>query len=265
LCFSFAVKMKYTVLLLLCLAVLCSAFRDRQNKQIIENGSQIFNDGQKLIIKEPSGNITIRDLTTGQQHNKRDSGWIASVWTYSNYTYYSAEWTVPPAPKMGGQILFFFNSFESSQYNDILQPVLQYNNGVSGWTLAAWYGDSAGKYFEATPSPVNVGDTITGVIQLVGNSWQVLGYVNGVEKTSISASYSLVAAQGDAQFAMEVYTISQCSQYPPSNGVKISNIKLQDGKQQMVPSFTKSINTNSCGADASYTTTTAAITWNSGS
>ena len=93
-------------------------------------------------------------------HNKRDSGWIASVWTYSNYTYFNAVWkgmvrgggrevyknkgivqgvksgrgrekshintSVPPTPAVStNNILFFFNSFESNHYNDILQPVLQ--------------------------------------------------------------------------------------------------------------------------------------------
>lgn len=32
---------------------------------------------------------------------------------------------VPANPSVGGQILFYFNSFESAAYNDILQPVLQ--------------------------------------------------------------------------------------------------------------------------------------------
>jgi hypothetical protein len=215
-----------------------------------------------LTIREPSGRVTVKQVSPSG-HNKRDSGWIASVWTFSNYTYYSAVWKVPPTPSVStNNILFFFNSFENNQYNDILQPVLQLNNGVAGWTLASWYG-SGSQYFHSTPVPVNPGDAITGVIELEGSSWNILGYVNGALKAQISVSFSTVQAQGNAEFAMEVYNINTCNQYPSSNGLDIGNIVLKHGNSQDTPNFSKSINSNSCNAGASYTSSSASITWQS--
>lgn len=108
---------------------------------------------------------------------------------------------MPPTPSVStNNILFYFNSFENNQYNDILQPVLQVyphtsslspllfpsllsfllmfifklNNGVAGWTLASWYG-SGSQFYHSTPAPVNPGDAITGVIELQGSTWNILG------------------------------------------------------------------------------------------
>jgi len=248
--------------LLLSLVIASALAYTREGARVVENGSEIFRDGSSVTIKEPSGNFTVVDIS-GNSHNKRDSGWIASVWTFFNYSYYTAQWKVPTTPTTNnGQILFYFNSFENTAYNDILQPVLQFNNIIGGWSLASWYG-AAGNYFHSDPAPVSVGDTITGVVQLNGNTWNVLGYVNGAQKSSISVSYATVSAQGNAQFAMEVYNIDTCSMYPPSNRIDVSGISLRAGQTEVSPKFQTSINSNSCNAGASYTTTTATLTWNS--
>jgi len=242
--------------------VVSASALSRQGAKEVEDGTEFFRDGDTLTIREPSGKVTVTQVGPSS-HNKRDSGWISSVWTFSNYTYYSAVWKVPPTPAVStNNILFFFNSFESNAYNDILQPVLQLNNGVAGWTLASWYG-AGSDYYHSTPAPVSPGESITGVIQQINGAWDILGYVNGVLKAQITVSFSTVSAQGNAEFAMEVYNIDTCTQYPSSNRLDIGNIVLKHANQQVTPSFSKSINSNSCNAGADYTTTTAGITWSS--
>jgi hypothetical protein len=234
---------------------------DRRSATVVANGTRIFNDGSKLRFEDPSGAITHKEINQGSIHNKRDSGWIASVWTYSTFDYYYAVWNVPCIPSTPtGQILFFFNSFENSAYNDILQPVLQYNNGVSGWTLASWYGVD-GYYYESTPVSVNVGDVITGIIWLYDGTWYILGYVNGVFETELTVSYATAGAQANAEFAMEVYYVTECSQYPPTNVLSVRDIYLENGSTQITPSWSTDVYSNSCNAGASGDTTTATITW----
>lgn len=53
------------------------------------------------------------------------------------------------------------------------------------------------------------------------------GYVNGNLKAQISVSFTTVLAQGNAEFAMEVYNIDTCTQYPPSNELDIGNVVLK--------------------------------------
>jgi len=234
---------------------------NRAAVQVVPDGTHIINDGTMLTFKDPNGATSYVQLQKESALHKRDSGWIASVWSYANFTDYTATWAVPPIPTSpSGQIIFFFNSFENGAYNDILQPVLQYNNGVAGWTLASWYG-AAGKYYESKPVPVSVGDAIHGVITLSGSIWSVLGYVNGVLQTTLTVSIASIGPQANAQFAMEVYGISSCSQYPPSDKLMVSDILLKAGTSIVVPAWSPSINPNSCKAAAMGTSTTATISW----
>eukprot|EP00026_Physarum_polycephalum_P010860 Phypoly_transcript_11042.p1 GENE.Phypoly_transcript_11042~~Phypoly_transcript_11042.p1 ORF type:complete len:231 (+),score=13.25 Phypoly_transcript_11042:87-695(+) len=189
------------VLALLCLLVVCqSAYGlvrwTRLNPHIVEDGTHIEKNGTHLSFSMPSGKVEhhrIADFDTSHYQNhahprdeahamKRDSsasGWVSSFWSWgTSYSYFSAQWVVPQPPvHTQSNIVFFFNSFEGAtpggSGSDILQPVLQYNNGVAGWTLASWYG--SGSYTEATPVHVNVGDTIRGEISLTGGVWYVKG------------------------------------------------------------------------------------------
>eukprot|EP00026_Physarum_polycephalum_P015962 Phypoly_transcript_16775.p1 GENE.Phypoly_transcript_16775~~Phypoly_transcript_16775.p1 ORF type:complete len:256 (+),score=37.38 Phypoly_transcript_16775:3-770(+) len=243
--------------------VISSLALARQGAKEVENGTEFFRDGDILTIKEPSGKITVERFQENAQHSKRDQGWMASAWTYSNYTYFSTVWKVPPTPDVStNNVVFFFNSFENNNYNDILQPVLGLNDGVNGWTLASWYGAN-NQYYHSTQVPVKAGDTITGVIQLKGSTWDILGYLNNVLTTQITVGFSTVSAQGNAEFAMEVYNIAQCRQYPPSNRLDAANIVLKSGEASEIPKFKTSVNPSTCNAGASFSDTSVTITWSS--
>lgn len=254
----------YFHLLLLCNVAfgLTQASRwNRINAQVVQNGTHILRQDTSLTFYEPtlassasSPTRTTYSTVSNGSSRKRDAGWITSAWTYANITYYSATWKVPAAPANdpGSNIIFFFNSLESNDYSDILQPVLQYNNIILGWSLASWYGDPSGAYYHTTPVAVHEGDTIQGVISLADNAWSVLGYVNGNLQTNISVSFAVVASQASAQFALEVYDVAKCEMYPPSNLLTASDIVLKSATGIILPSWSPSVASNACSAGINY-------------
>jgi len=277
---------------LLCFLVLCNvAFGlvswTRTNPHIVENGTHIEKNGTHLSFSMPSGRVEhhlIADFDTS--HYRRESsssltskrgssasGWVSSFWSWgTSYTYFSAQWVVPPPPvHTQSNIVFFFNSFEGKTSDggsgsDILQPVLQYNNGVGGWTLASWYG--SGSYTEATPVAVNQGDTIKGIITLVNGVWNVQGYVNNALRSTLTIAQSAFNGgdvQNTAQWALEVYNMPDCSYYPPNNALTLSGIVLQDqGRGVVNPSFSvPSANSNGCNAGGYSSGGALTITWQS--
>jgi hypothetical protein len=244
----------------------------RLNPNHVEDGTHIDFNSTHLSFFQPSGiNISylLDTLAPTQPPAKRGataSGWVSSFWSWGNaYTYFSGTWTVPPKPtNSSNQIIFFFNSLEGGvggfSGTDILQPVLQWNNGVPGWTLACWYGNAAG-YTEATPVPVNVGDTITGTISLSGLTWSILGYVNGVLRSSLTVnSLTIGLGQNTAQWVLEVYNMANCNEYPPSNALTFFVSSLKDTGIAATPSWTiPTANTNACNA-AGFETNTNSVT-----
>ncbi len=74
------------------------------------------------------------------------NGWVeAANWTAANTpTSMSASWKVPANPSTGGgQVIFFFPSYENAPGTRIVQPVLQYGASAAGggayWAIASWY------------------------------------------------------------------------------------------------------------------------------
>jgi len=241
-------------------------FRDRLNPIIVANGTQFFRDGNQLTIQEPNRPAVTTDLDikkSAQDVRLPINGWYTSLWTYGTYTYYFAIWEVPQAPLSNtGQILFYFNSFESTAYNDILQPVLQFNNGVSGWTMASWYGTPAGTYYESTPYSVVAGDTIWGAIILSGSTWYIESYVNQALVTWISVSTSVEGAtQGNAEWTNENYNVQTCTGLPPTNAIVASDIELLDGGTQVYPTWYTGIYSSDCSPSAFGNYDTAVLTW----
>jgi len=237
----------------------------RLNPIRVENGTAFVRDDLGVYITEPNTAERFVPTSAHYEHDKRfpDNGWQDSLWTYNNYNYYSAFWTVPNVPTYNsGQILFFFNSLENSAYNDILQPVLQFNNGVAGWTLASWYG-VGNTYYESTPVAVNPGDTIQGLIGISGgNTWVIQGFVNGVFKTQLTVAYSTLGAQANAQWALEVYNVQNCASYPPNNILTASNIVLGVNGYVSTPTWYLSTSTsNVCGVSGYGSSNSATLTW----
>jgi len=208
-----------------------SIYRDRLNPIKVANGTHFTRNGNQLTIQEPNRPLVSRNLEVKENTQEKRlpiNGWYTSLWSFDTYTYFFAIWEVPSTPTSNtGQILFYFNSFESTSYNDILQPVLQFNNGVAGWTMASWYGDPSGNYYESTPYSVVPGDYIWGYIALSGSTWYIESWVNGALVTYITVATSDVGAtQGNAQWTNEVYNVESCAGLPPNDAIVATDIWL---------------------------------------
>jgi hypothetical protein len=168
----------------------------------------------------------------GDERNVTDPeighSWIVdeAVTTSSAYGFLSGLWTVPPAPGSNdGQTLYYFNGLEQSK-NDvsIIQPVLGWNSDyASEWGAASWnccYGNGV---WEATPVPVNSGDTILGYMfnncssgTKTCGSWDIITWDLSTDGFSQLTGSSNLGQTFNWAFGgvLEVYNIAQCSDYP---------------------------------------------------
>jgi len=129
--------------------------------------------------------------------------------------------------------------------------------------MASWYGAN-GAYTESTPVSVNPGDQIIGLIELYNGVWYIESFVNGNIATVLNVQYNNpLGAQANGEWAMEVYNIDTCSQYPPSNSITLSQIILGTSSGQLSGSWSSSVNSNGCSANAYASGNTATITWSS--
>jgi hypothetical protein len=166
--------------------------------------------------------------------------WVedSSVTTTSSYGELTANWTVPPAPTSDdGQTVFFFPGMED--YKDvvtIIQPVLGWNSDFSAaWGIASWNCCTTGTVYESTPVSVKSGDEIHGTMKsscaggsLSCSTWNITTQdVTTKKSTTLSRSSS----QGQTfnwafGGALEVYSIAQCSDYPPNGSLTFSDLVL---------------------------------------
>jgi hypothetical protein len=167
--------------------------------------------------------------------------WIesAGVTTTTSYGEITATWTVPPAPtSYDGQTVYFFPGLEDA--NDIvsiIQPVLGWNADFArAWGIASWNCCVNGTTWESTPAPVSTGDSILGTVEstcsagtLACPTWDITttDQTSG-ESTELSNSPSEGQTFNWAfAGALEVYSIGECSDYPP-NGSLTFEVGLYD-------------------------------------
>jgi len=229
-----------SVILVSCLLAVAFAkvsWETRKNAIEVENGSHIINDGTHITIQQPSGNNTIMNVPKDLELSplsKRfpDNGWQGSFWAFGNsYTYLFGYWYVPNAPPVwSSQVIFFFNSLENAAGTEIIQPVLQWNQGgaPNQWTMSSWYviGSSG---FHSSFVTVAPGALIYGLLTLSGGTWYIYGYVNGALMTTITVASATIGAQPDAQsMVLEAYNIGACNQYPSPGSLTVYNVILYD-------------------------------------
>jgi len=238
---------------------------DRSRVQIVENGTRIVNDGKNIYVKEPSGKMSqspVHNSSLTEQKRLPINGWYLSLWTFAEYIYYYGVWTVPPIPAYdNGQILFFFNSLENGGGTDILQPVLQLNNGVAGWTLASWYGTPSGVYYESSPFAVSPGEQITGLIYLSGSTWVILGLLDGAVVTALEVEISTEGTQYNAEWVLEAYNVDNCASLPATNEIVESDIILATSAGQVAPSWYAEIYDGDCSPTVGANSNTAVLYW----
>jgi hypothetical protein len=118
--------------------------------------------------------------------------------------------------------------------------VLGWNDGQSGvgpWNIASWNCCPSGTANYSTPVTVNTGDVIQGIIKgtcKAGtqscSTWNITtkdvttGKQTVLKKTPSEGQTFNWAQSG----VLEVYSISQCSDFPPDGSIKFSKVALFD-------------------------------------
>ena len=226
-----------------------SCVREIKNGEtVLSDGRIRFADGTEETVAPfcafprytATGELAVQGA--GSQYISWD--WIEAGQVSTQSTSYgeiTADWTVPPTPKTNdGQTLFFFPGFmDINETELIIQPVLGWNDGQNAgpWNIASWNCCPSGTANYSTPVTVNTGDKIFGEIKSTcspGNgscpTWNITTTdVTTNKSTTLSNTPSEGQTFNWAQSGvLEVYSISQCSDFPPNHSIKFSKVALWD-------------------------------------
>jgi hypothetical protein len=162
----------------------------------------------------------------------------------NNLDSFVSTYTTPgnPSAPNGPEVLFYFIGMQNNAYPNavnILQPVLTWGNGVSGWNLASW---------DCCPSNITVksttitgfgaGDTIVGTIKRQdASTWIIDSLITKTGKNTTLYSHVGNYLYDWADVTLEVYNIVSCADF--ANGpMTFSNLLLKDAQQQaLTPSW----------------------------
>lgn len=229
----------------------------------IEEGETLLADGR---VQHTNGNVDANVPVCGYPHytraglmvpaNAREAsgahgqvirGWVEyiSTTTSTSYGEITATWTVPAGPATSdGQTLFFFPGFEDfGNEVSIVQPVLQwYPPGP--WAVASWNCCIQGTVWESHPVKVSPGDSIFGDIvsrckkglNYCAN-WKVLSKDLTTGKKTILSKTSADGQVWNWAFGavLEVYGVTQCSDYPANNNSTVFTVQLYDQNRKLIP------------------------------
>jgi len=174
-------------------------------------------------------------------------GWqVYTFWVGpNNLTSFNGSWNVPDIPSdKGGQTLFLFNGLQNncggygvcpkgvirtkegliSEQTNIIQPVLQFGGSAAGggayWGIASWYVATVGtvytSVYKVSPNDILLGNMSK--IEGSKNKWvisltdQTDPKVNPAVLTVSKGS--LTDYEPDAYVTLEVYSVTNCDQYP---------------------------------------------------
>ncbi|KAJ6626490.1 hypothetical protein B0H10DRAFT_522821 [Mycena sp. CBHHK59/15] len=216
-------------------------YRVGTNVQQVPEGGRIAHDGNDIHLIGANGTV-VHVASNVKQAATRvkaavspvQTGWV----TYAHWlntgaspiSSFTTTWVVPAVPSTwNGQTLFLFNSIEPSTGDAIMQPVLQYGPSAAGggeyWTVATWYLYGS-NIFYTTPVQVSVGQTLNGIVSLVGQSGST--YTYNSQFTNIGGTALTVDGREQLTWAtetLEAYGVTAASDYPTGSTV-FSGINL---------------------------------------
>jgi len=211
-----------------------------------------------LVKKEDGSHLRIprcnypRLLIDDGRSKVDGSGWqVFTVWDGGkDLTDYNGTWNVPTKPSSyNDQLLYTFTGLQNAfgdeeQGVDIIQPVLQYGVGPAGggayWGIASWYVASSGAALHSTLQPVNDGDSIFGIMtkaSATAEAWTITATdtTSGVT-TTLNVNKKLGEFEPYAFVTLEVYSVTDCSQYP-TDPLNYVNLIIDISKQPAVPKW----------------------------
>mmetsp|Transcript_39234 Transcript_39234/g.77138 ORF Transcript_39234/g.77138 Transcript_39234/m.77138 type:complete len:323 (-) Transcript_39234:316-1284(-) len=160
------------------------------------------------------------------------------------FTYFSADFYVPPAPKAPSTITYLWPGLEDRNGSFVLQPVLQFaaaplagscsppSPGV--WDYRSFYVGE-GTVHCGPGMRVEVAQAVTGVMSLSDGQWQVWsGNRSGL---GYSLNVSGVLPQQFATCALEIWNdaVPGCGAFPGAGTLQFSDMVLQDDNGTLVP------------------------------
>jgi len=229
----------------------------------LQNGTSYVYASSQYRCKErfDASRLKIRreKLTVGAAAPAWQDGWIANGWYFSSNEVgsFTADYTVPQTPAtQSNQVLFWFIGIESQNSDlTILQPVLTWNNIVSGWSFASWYCCPSGTPNYATPvQGFNPGDTLHGTIKAsqptTGSDFTV-NYCVGSNCSPLSCPASgRIFTSVDT--TLETYSITDCSEFA-TGPMTFSNMALADiNNQGITPQWQQVTGATECSGSINF-------------
>ena len=221
-------------------------FRPKSDVHTIPATHKISCKPKAIVVQDEEGK-TVLTIRKSRSHrlfvpSPRD-GWQADVSWFNSaptpVTLFTTSWTVPNEPmnKNSGQVIYLFNSIENPSTTDILQPVLQWSNTdpqCQGWSVSSWWiPPDSDVALKTKPVPVQVGQTVTGVIELVSLSNGQASYsceFDGIPGTKriVSPGQGLDIPVWCA-VTLESHQASVRDVYPGDPDTLMSNINIKSG------------------------------------
>lgn len=178
------------------------------------------------------------------------NGWAedAKYYDSAGTTSFHGYWKVPngPSNQTGNQTLFYFIALDRvTMYPEILQPVLEWNNGGFGanWSIASWYclnGLSCQRDTNATRAYVN--DSIAGYLEYQGNSWWSIITDDVTQRTESLVTVSSLGVWNLNHVTLEVPvdgpSVYACSDFPGGadfTGLGINNVPTPSWTPEIDP------------------------------
>jgi len=188
----------------------------------VPSGSEVLRDGNVTMVYFNGEHILTEinenedSVATAQDYD----GYIetASDWSVNELRSFSAYWTVPsdpPSPE-SDTVNFLFPAIEPSDGSEIIQPVLEWNNGGTGcWKGSAWYSTN-GQYYHSTPITVQSSHTLEGAMDWIESYGEWSTYLKDISTGAETSIYSSNFGSTDlAVFAAyEGYNIQDNSDVP---------------------------------------------------
>jgi hypothetical protein len=194
-------------------------------------------------------------------------GWLDNGWFFDNTEMgsFTANYQVPQTPpNPTGQTLFWFIGLECQNAElAILQPVLTFNNLVTGWSFASWYCCPSGTPNYATPiQGFGPGDTLAGAINANSGNSEPDYTVNSCNGGDCS---TLNCPNGGRQFTygdttLETYSVTSCDQFAPGP-MEFTDMALTDlAGNDYTPQWTQVTGDTECGGSITFSGDTCTIT-----
>jgi len=193
-------------------------------------------------------------------------GWLDNGWFFDNVELgsFTSNYGVPQTPpNQSGQTLFWFIGLECQNAElAILQPVLTFNNIVTGWSFASWYCCPSGTPNYATPiQGFGPGDTLAGYMNANSGNSEPDYTVKSCNGPTCS---TLACPNGGRQFTygdttLETYGVTTCDQFAPGP-MTFTQMALTDlSGNGYTPSWTQLTGGTECGGSISFNGNSATI------